>query len=352
MAGSKTVLKATCLNTSYSLRRQLLLSFGGSACLTLTIVVILASIMSRSAGAQVKGKSEDVLRDQIIKHLVESSQFEADDIGAYINALEGTVQLIVEATQERIVGYPNDGYEDDRHVPFPDTESERNAYPLKSPLLPLDWDINVNVNASNAVEHLQEKFELADYFQLSTASGSFHIQGTCDPAVTDPTDNKYYPNCTEANNDIDTGGVVFPTSTSKWLHEKVSDLSVLLKPLYETIPGTVLLGVYLSNSGAGAMLEYPGNVRSGAAEPYVSEGCDWMRETNPYTEEPFATEEEIARCHPAGTLVHQRDYNPLDRSWFKDFALHPDEVRLHGPFRAGGGGIPIITVGRAIFDRR
>ncbi len=76
-----------------------------------------------------------------------------------------------------------------------------------------------------------------------------------------------------------------------------------------------------------------------------------MREINPRSLQPFATEEEIARCHPAGSLVHQREYNPVERPWFKDFVLNSGEVRLFGPYRAYGEGLSIITFGRAIFDR-
>jgi hypothetical protein len=349
MGGS--LLKATCLKSSYSLRRQLLLSFGASAILTLSIVVALASISSHLAGQRVRGQADEVMRSQVIQNLVQSSEFEADIFTAYMNSLEGHVQIMVEATRERIAGYPDEGYEDDRHVPFPDMVSGSNKYPLKSPPAPLDWDINVNVNPSNAEEHLQERAIFALMYQISSESASYFIQGACDPAETNSSSLRYYPNCTEANNDIETGGVLAPTNTSKWIHEKAADLVVFLKPLFESNPVVILNGVYFHNSGAGATIEYPGNVREGNRDPYVSDGCDWMREINPHNGKPFATEEEIARCHLEGTLVQQREYNPVERPWFKDFVLNSGQVRLYGPFKATGGGIPLVIMGRAIFDR-
>jgi hypothetical protein len=349
MEGS--LLKATCLKSIYSLRRQLLLSFGASAVFTLSLVVALASITSHLAGQQVRGQSDDIMRAQVIASLAESSEFVADTITAYLHALEGNVQLVVEATSERIVGYPNEGYEDDRHVPFNDSVSGSNKYPLKSPPPPLDWDINVNVNSLNAEEHMQERAGLFRQFQISSESASYFIQGACDPSVSNSSSLRYYQNCTEANNNMETGGVIAPTNTNKWIYEKAADLVVFLKPLYEANPSIILNGVYFHNSGAGATIDYPGYVRIGNGKPYVSEGCDWMREINPRSLQPFATEEEIARCHPAGSLVHQREYNPVERPWFKDFVLNSGEVRLFGPYRAYGEGLSIITFGRAIFDR-
>jgi hypothetical protein len=327
------------------------LSFGASAVFTLFLVVALASITSHLAGQKVRGQSDDVMRGQVIANLAESAEFVGDTITAYLHALEGNVQLMVEATSERIVGYPNGGYEDDRHVPFKDSISGLNKYPLNSPPPPLDWNIKVNVNLSNAEEHLQERDGLAFAYQVSSESASYFIQGACDPSAKNSTSLRYYPNCTEANNNMETGGVIAPTDTSKWIHEKAADLVVFLKPLFESNPSILLNGVHFHNSGAGATIEYPGYVRVGNRKPYISGGCDWMREINPRSRQPFATEEEIARCHPEGTLVHQREYNPVERPWFKEFVLNSGEVRLFGPFRAYGDGLPIVTFGRAIFDR-
>jgi hypothetical protein len=351
MTMGSSLLNATCLKSSYSLRRQLLLSFGASAVFTLFLVVALASITSHLAGQQVRGQSDNVMRAQVIANLAESVEFVGDTITAYLQALEGNVQLMVEATSERIVGYPNEGYEDDRHVPFKDSVSGLNKYPLNLPPPPLDWNITVNVNSSNAEEHLQERAALALAYQVSSESASYFIQGACDPSANNSNSLRHYPNCSEANNNMETGGVIAPTVTSKWIHEKAADLVVFLKPLFESNPSILLNSVSFHNSGAGATIDYPGYVRIGNGKPYVSEGCDWMREINPRSLQPFATEEEIARCHPAGSLVHQREYNPVERPWFKDFVLNSGEVRLFGPYRAYGEGLSIITFGRAIFDR-
>jgi hypothetical protein len=76
------------------------------------------------------------------------------------------------------------------------------------------------------------------------------------------------------------------------------------------------------------------------------------REINPFTDEPYGTEEEISRCHPAGTKVLPREFNPMERAWCQNFALNPEEIGWYGPFFTSGGELPILMVGRGVFDRR
>ena len=90
-----------------------------------------------------------------------------------------------------------------------------------------------------------------------------------------------------------------------------------------------------------------------------------IRETNPFTGEPFATQQEIERCKPAGEISSQRLFNPLETSWCRDFALDStnpkqdqEQVLWRGPFVRnvndhGNGGLhQTINVGRGVFDRR
>jgi len=353
---STSVLQTTCLKSTSSLRTQLLLSFGVSAFVSLAVVVILACTSAYLAGATVKDRADQLMRGQVTDNLLLSSQLVAEKLNAYMMDFEGTAQLMAEAIQDRIVGYPYEGWEDDRYVPFFDMDAnDTRVYPLKMAPPRLDWDIDVNLNADVAVEHLQEREKWFKMFpQISTASAMYFMQGSCDPSQQDASGEKpqvYYPNCTSANNDVTTGGVVQPTATNKGLYEKAGDISVFLKALFEAQYEAMVLGVYFVNSGAGSNLLYPGHYLDGSAPPYKSIGCDWMNSTNPYTGKPLASDEEIARCHPAGTLVPLREYNVLERAWCRDFALNPGKVRWYGPFRANDSGLPIMTIGRSVFDR-
>ena len=294
-----SLLQRTCLRPNYSLRRQLFISFGVSAFLTLAVVVVLACTSAYTAGRTVKEQSFQVMREQVIDNLLSSSRFVAEQYTGHMQNLEGVIQIMTEITQDRIVGYPDRGWEDDRNVPFLDMDTNTNKYPLKAPPVPLDWNITWNVNRENAVEHVQERSKwIGDAPVMSTAS--YFMQGTCDPSVTDPNHPAYYENCTAANNDVITGGVVAPSPTNQALYQKSGDLGALLKPLFEAHNEILRIGLHFSNGGAGAVLTYPGFAIDGTAKPYKSIGCDWMREINPYTDMPFANETEIQRCHPAG----------------------------------------------------
>jgi hypothetical protein len=186
---------------------------------------------------------------------------------------------------------------------------------------------------------------------VSTASAAYFIQGSCDPRAKHGSPG-YLENCTDANNDIKTGGRIQPTIVNEWLHEKASDLGVLLKPIFEAESDAILVGIYFVNMGAGATVHFPGFIRHRHGDSYESQGCDWMRQMNPHTGEPFGRDEEIARCHPNGTIVPQHKYNPNERAWFRDCVLQSENVRWFGPYGSSVDGIPSITVSRSIFDRR
>jgi hypothetical protein len=341
------------LKSSYSLRTQLLLSFGISAGFFMVLVVICALITALGAGRTVKNHSELLMRRQVTDNLLHSSRLLAEKFEAFMNNVEGTVQLMVEVTQDRIAGYPLPNWEDDRFVPFVDRFSQTGAYPIHMPPAPLEWNLTVNLNASNAVEHLQERASwIAMFPNCTTGSASFFFQGTCDPTVTDPTSARYYPQCTNANNNVTTGGVVQPTATLAGLYQKSGDLSVFLKSLYESHPRALLLGVYFVNSGAGAYLQWPGGPNQAANNAsYTSIGCDWLRMQNPYTNVSMATEQEIARCHPAGTVVRNREYNPLERAYIRYAIMNYGQVVWYGPYALNDNGIALMFVGKAVFDR-
>jgi hypothetical protein len=267
----------SCLKPSYSLRRQLLLSFGSTAFLTLVVVATVAAICTRIAGNTVSSRADDLLREQVRRRVVRNSHYVSETLMVYMNSLDKAVQLVTEIVQDRIVGYPEAGWEEDYYVPFFDRESARNKYPLNSSLLPMDWDIDMNINSKNIEEHLQGRTWAKDIASSFSSRPSYFMQGVCDPSATNAIDLTYYENCTSANNDYDTGGVIAPTTTSKGLYEKAADIGILLKPIFEAVPDLAFMGVYFYNSGAGSLVEYPGNNFPTTGQPYNSEGCEWMR---------------------------------------------------------------------------
>lgn len=344
----------------YTLRVQLLLSFGVPTLLTIALVVSLAISFAHIAGKEVRVRANDVLEDQVIGSFARSSDLIAERVAAYMDNANGALQLMVEITRDRIVGYPEVGWEDDIYVPFFDTDTQRNMYPLKTPIPPLDWDITLDSDTMGDVYAPSVNYENVNkFFQdasvtggggISTSSGVYHFQGSCDPNEDDPTARGYAPNCTLAHNNLRTGGAVQPTNLSFFLQQKSGDIATLIRPIYEAQEDVMIAAIHFINSGAGATLWYPGHrVASGS---YTSRGCEWMRQTNPYAGKPYGTEQDIDRCHPEGTIVSTREYNALERAWFHDCIENHEEFRWHGPFPAFDSGVELLTICRAIYDRK
>ena len=328
--------------------------------MTIFIVVSMATIAAQRAGSKVRDESMELFQTQLDVILQESGVFTGDILDKKMNGLRGSVNLLTEIVRDRIVGYPNDGWENDIHVPFVDRETGRRFYPLKANLLPQDFRIISNIdpnNTANLSENLQERGDIGDYqMQLltnwNTESAMFNFQGNCDPRITDPKELGYYPFCTEDNNDASLGGKIkFPTTTLAPLEQKAADIGVFTKAIFEAQPLAHSLGVWFVNSGAGAGVTFPSFAAIKGLE-YTSEGCEWMREINPYTGRPLGTEEEINRCAPAGTRSTIRDYNGLERPWCADQALHPGETRIFGPYKGTTFLTWRVTIGRAVFDRK
>lgn len=295
------------------------------------------------------------MRQQVERNLAQTTQSTAEALTEYLSNMEGVAQLISEVVMDRIVGYPEPGWAEDEFVPFRDILSERNIYPLQNDPLPLDWNITLDLTPENARELLQEKESWAAAFRdsVTLTSGSFFLRGTCDPDA-NVGEIAYIEGCSLANNDVVQGGVVAPTPTADGLYQKSGDIGILMRPLYESNPDLITLGVYFVNSGAGANMHYPGHIADGSNtdHAYTSLGCEWMRNINPNTDRPYGTEEDIQRCHPRGTRVNARDYNGNERDWFQEFVAAEGKVVWFGPYIAAGADIALVTVGKAVFDRK
>ncbi|CAB9531048.1 expressed unknown protein (Partial), partial [Seminavis robusta] len=243
--------KCFLMNPNLSLQRQVKTSFGLLAIFGVVSVMIFAITTTIYAGRSVQEHAQKIMRDQVLINIRQSSHMAAKTLSEEFDHLRGTTSILAELVRDRIVGYPNDGWEDDLHVPFPvqqqdsndnnnnnnnnnNPQQRANQYPLKSPLLPRDWNITRNLNATNLLEHLQERAywvldrrgekppqqpqshnqQQQHLMSLATTSSVFSFQGNCDPSVYSPADPAYYPRCTDANNNASTGGVVFPTTTA------------------------------------------------------------------------------------------------------------------------------------------
>jgi type II secretory pathway pseudopilin PulG len=226
-----------CLKPTYSLRNQLLLSFG-TAAIVVAILSVIATLICYHLSKQIReNKSNPLFQQQAMNRLSHNSRYIAGSLELFTINKMSFIHLIHELMIDRIVGYPEPGWENDTYVPFVDYDTGQNKYPLQAQPLPLDWDIELNINEDNKDEHLQERSDLVDLFSVfSTSSASYFMQGACNPKETNPESLSYYTNCTAANNDVTTGGILYPTQTNYGLYQNSADLAVLLKPLYESDP--------------------------------------------------------------------------------------------------------------------
>eukprot|EP00529_Nitzschia_sp_RCC80_P002698 CAMPEP_0113449536 /NCGR_PEP_ID=MMETSP0014_2-20120614/5351_1 /TAXON_ID=2857 /ORGANISM="Nitzschia sp." /LENGTH=1855 /DNA_ID=CAMNT_0000340819 /DNA_START=9 /DNA_END=5576 /DNA_ORIENTATION=- /assembly_acc=CAM_ASM_000159 len=346
------VLKSTCLRPSFSLRRQLTTAYGITAFLTIFLVVLCATIAAIRAGDAVTNQTETLFREQLFGGMTERNFLTVEILTKKFSNLKSTSSLLTEIVRDRIVGYPDDGWEDDNHVPFIDRETRQRVYPLKANLLPRDWQVKSNWNETNLEEHAQER---ADIFRglvgfLLTESAFFFFQGNCNPNHTLPSQLAYYPVCTDEYNDAALGGKVNPTDTLAPLEQKAADIGVFMKPIWEAEPLAMAVNVYFFNSGAGASLIFP-SYQADSSAYYQSAGCEWMDQINTLTGRPYGT---AARrfCRPAGDLVSIRNYNPMERPFCADQALHPGQTRIFGPYLDTPFRQWRMSIGEAVFDRR
>jgi hypothetical protein len=341
------LLRMLCLRPGYSLRTQLMLSFGTINAITVTIVVAVCIIVVVVAGENIKATNKESFQSLGRESQGRTATYLADILYQRLFPLD-VVDIIVEATQDRFSGYPNDS---DDEVPFLDMNSHSRKYPVFGQPMPLEWQLKPNVNEDNYEEHLQKR-KFYSNRPVSTANAAFLVQGICDPSVTDPTADEFWPNCTDANNDMATGGVVAPSPTTEQIYRKGKDLVPLLKALFESREGIRDLGIYFSNSGAGASITYP-HYAVNMSSSYVSAGCDWMKEANPYIESrSIGTQVMIERCHLGGESVSTRAYNPLERSWCMNQALNPSTFDATSGLDSWDDGKSLLlAIGRAVYDR-
>ena len=357
-------LKSLFLNPSYSLRKQMFVTFGTISTITIGIIIIVSIASSYIAGYQAKQNSVTNAEELFKKTLGTTARYVAESISPRLMP-EDVADIMKEFLLDRFAGYPD--VDDDSATPFYSSNANASIYPIAmTDPLPLDWDFSHtpdstkgNVNDTNYYEHVQSSNRLSWYSKsprLSTMNSFYFMQGSCNPdaLITDTIPLDFYPNCTASNNDISTGGIIAPTSVNSQIVRKGAALSPLLKALFEYHKDIKEIGYYFSNAGAGAVMQFPHYEINGRSS-YVSIGCDWMRELNPTNPElgPIATEDEISRCHADGTVVPSREYNTLERGWCRDQALNPDKFLTVGPYQdAWDPSTWLVTAGKAVYDSK
>lgn len=349
----RNLLQRTCLNSKFTLRSQMMLSFGVISAGTILLVVIVCVAVSLSSGQVVKEKTRETFEHVASVLEARATRYIAEDLTPRL-VIKDAVQILYETTKDRFYGYPVEG---DSKVPFFDTLTQSNKYPIRGKPLPLDWQMDVNVNADNQEEHVQGRWNLyGKNASVSTANAAYVMQGMCDPEETDPSHVTYMEGCTEEHNNITTGGVFVPTPTNTDVHRKAADLVPLLKSLYEYHQDIKYVGIYFSNGGAGASATFPGTFLDGTSS-YTSVGCDWLNDPHPLDpSRPILSPEEVERCSNNGTRVNgakipTRMYSPLDRGWCRDQVTNPGKLRIVGPYLdAWSTGVWLVSIGQALFD--
>ena len=339
------------LNSRINLVSHMVLSFGIVNTMAILFVVITCITVTILAKDKVKAINLHALEELAFKDLAierqgTTAEFLSESLTTQMLPYH-VVNILREATQDRYQGYPD---KSDDQTPFFDVRSQRNRYPIVGKPLKLDWQIESNVNDTNYAEHLQDRWNIFKKFPtISTANCGFYMQGMCDPSVKDPTADTYYPNCSDAHNDILTGGVISPNPMTNVIYNKAKDLAPLLKALFETRGDLRDVAIAFANDGSGCTISCPHYPFEGGT--YSSIGCDWMKTPNPYDpSKQIGTKEMINKCRPANTTVPIRLFNPMERQWCRDQALNPHKIHTGIHFDVWGSHWA-ITLGQSVYDR-
>jgi hypothetical protein len=337
-----------CLRPGFTLRTQMMLSFGSICIMTITVVVAICIALTVLAADNVRDTATVTVEQIAYKYRATRARYVAEALGQRL-LLFDIVKLIDEATMDRFDGYPDPS---DNGVPFKDMNTQTNIYPLVGHPMPLEWNVTPNVNEDNYNEFVQSRWPFYVSRPVDASNAGFSFQGLCDPNETDPMGDLYWPNCTEANNDIQTGGVTAPSSMTELLHRKGSDLVPLFRALFESREEIRDLGLGFLNNGAGAFINFPHYAVS-THSSFVSIGCDWLLSPNPYDpSRTIGTAEMIGKCHSAGATLSIRLYNPMEREWCRDMALKPETIQANAWEDAWSPGDWILIVGKGVYDRK
>jgi hypothetical protein len=117
------------LSPKYTLKMQLMLSFGTVNFCTIVLVLLGCIFVSLYVGNSVKEINQKAFEDQLVREIQATTvRYLAESLEQQFIPVD-LVDIIEEATQDRFQGYPNSLFNDDA-TPFRDSLTGRNIYPI------------------------------------------------------------------------------------------------------------------------------------------------------------------------------------------------------------------------------
>ena len=341
------IARKFCLNPRFTLKTQMMISFGSLNVIIILLVVIICVVMTQWIGLETNRLVRKNFDETISKAMQLNGKYLADAFNSAF-VMNDKVDLVHDVIQDRFEGYPNPS---DDKVPFFDMETNTNIYPIIGEPMPIRWDVQSNTNEDNYEEFVDSRWKYFKNISVDTTNAGFSFQGSCDPSETNSSGLSYGPNCTDANNNIQTGGVVAPSEETEMYHRKGSDLVPILRALFETREQVREIHISFLNNGAGATIIYPHYARNHQLD-YISEGCEWLLSQNPNKNwTAIGNETMLQNCHKKNETVSNFQYNAMERNWCRKQALSPNLVHIETVVDTQTNEY-LIQIGKSIYDRR
>jgi hypothetical protein len=97
------LLRKLCLRPPWSLRRQLLTSFGTTAIIAIGAVMLIASVTTHSSGENVKSEARQSMTNQVTVNLGASTRYTAETFSKKLfDNLGGASAIIEEGTRDSV----------------------------------------------------------------------------------------------------------------------------------------------------------------------------------------------------------------------------------------------------------
>jgi hypothetical protein len=340
------IARKCCLNPRFTLKTQMMISFGSVNIIIILLVVFICVGMTQWIGMETNRLVRKNFDETINRAMQLNGKYLPDSFNSALN-MNYKVDLVHDVIQDRFEGYPNPS---DDKVPFFDMETSTNIYPIIGEPMPIRWDVQNNTNEDNYEEFVDSRWKYFKNISVDTTNAGFSFQGSCDPSETNSSGLSYGPNCTDANNNIQTGGIVAPSEVTEMYHRKGSDLVPILRALFETREQVREIHISFLNNGAGATIVYPQYARNHQLN-YISDGCEWLLLQNPKKKRTaIGNEIMLQNCHKKNETVSNFQYNAMERNWCKKQALSPNLVHMETVVDTQTNEY-LVQIGKSIYDR-